>query len=152
MVGFVINCALSLSREFINLFMTSKNKFSNSPIHEFKVLHSPWTKKVDTKPSTSDLTRLLYHAWFPKPHTHISYSQHLHIAVNFEPLLWVWWHESYDKANYVQFLSIMNGYCFADQSFVLRTRSKGISNSKCELGIEVAIRSFQVNKNHESIV
>ena len=24
---------------FINLFVTSKNEFSNSPIHEFKVLH-----------------------------------------------------------------------------------------------------------------
>ena len=34
----------------------------------------------------------------------------------------------------------------------IKTRSKGISNSKRELGIEVAIRSFQVNKNHESIV
>ena len=35
---------------------------------------------------------------------------------------------------------------------ILLTRSKGISNFKRELGIEVAIRSFQVNKNHESIV
>ena len=33
-----------------------------------------------------------------------------------------------------------------------RTRSKEIVNSKRELGIEVAIGSFQVNKNHESIV
>ena len=30
---------------------------------------------------------------------------------------------------------------------ILLTRSKGISNFKRELGIEVAIRSFQVNKN-----
>ena len=34
---------------FFNLFVTSKNEFSNSPIHEFKVLHKskePF-KKVD---------------------------------------------------------------------------------------------------------
>ena len=29
-----------------------------------------------------DLTRLLYHAWFPKPHTHISYSQYFHITMS----------------------------------------------------------------------
>ena len=44
------------------------------------------------------------------------------------------------KANQTQCISLIT------------TRSKGISNSKRELGIEVAIRSFQVNKNHESIV
>ena len=33
-----------------------------------------------------------------------------------------------------------------------RTRSKEIVNSKRELGIEVAIGNFQVNKNHESII
>jgi hypothetical protein len=58
--------------------------------------------------------KIFWRLWFGKTHTHISSSQYSLIAVNFEPLLWVWWHESYDKANYVWFLSIMN------QSFVLR--------------------------------
>ena len=40
----------------------------------------------------------------------------------------------------------------SDATISLKTRSKGISNSKSKLGIEVAIRSFQVNENHESIV
>ena len=40
-----------------------------------------WNKSLLSSHSsaTRDLTRLLYHLWFPKPHTHISYSQHLHI-------------------------------------------------------------------------
>ena len=39
-----------------------------------------WYKSLLSSHSsaTRDLTRLLYHLWFPKPHTHISYSQHLH--------------------------------------------------------------------------
>ena len=39
-----------------------------------------WNKSLLSSHSsaTRDLTRLLYHLWFPKPHTHISYSQHLH--------------------------------------------------------------------------
>ena len=42
-----------------------------------------WNKSLLSSHSsaTRDLTRLLYHLWFPKPHTHISYSQHLHIDV-----------------------------------------------------------------------
>ena len=38
---------------------------------EYVVLESHESK-------TSDLTRLLYHAWFPKLHTHIYYSQYFH--------------------------------------------------------------------------
>ena len=39
-----------------------------------------WNKSLLSSHSsaTRDLTILLYHLWFPKPHTHISYSQHLH--------------------------------------------------------------------------
>ena len=41
-----------------------------------------WNKSLLSSHSsaTRDLTRLLYHLWFPKPHTHISYSQYFHIA------------------------------------------------------------------------
>ena len=37
-----------------------------------------WRRGIDLV--VRDLTRLLYHLWFPKPNTHISYSQHLHIV------------------------------------------------------------------------
>ena len=41
-----------------------------------------WNKSLlsSHSSSTRDLTRILYHLWFPKPNTHISYSQHLHIV------------------------------------------------------------------------
>ena len=40
---------------------------------EYEVLEITSDTKVSSHESkTSDLTRLLYHAWFPKPHTHIS--------------------------------------------------------------------------------
>ena len=40
---------------------------------EYGVLEITSDTKVSSHESkTSDLTRLLYHAWFPKPHTHIS--------------------------------------------------------------------------------
>ena len=35
----IILCANSTSKVIFNLFMTSKNKTTNCPIHEFKVLH-----------------------------------------------------------------------------------------------------------------
>ena len=46
---------------------------------EYGVLEIKSDAKVSIHESkTSDLTRLLYHAWFPKLHTHIYYSQYFH--------------------------------------------------------------------------
>ena len=41
------------------------------------------TKVLSSHSSSTRDLRLLYHLWFPKPHTHISYSQYLHIVVNY---------------------------------------------------------------------
>ena len=51
---------------------------------EYEVLEITRDTKVlsSHSSSTRDLT-LLYHLWFPKPHTHISYSQYLHIVCFF---------------------------------------------------------------------
>ena len=51
-----------------------------------------WNKSLLSSHSsaTRDLTRLLYHLWFPKPHTHISYSQHSHnVALESYLMTWV---------------------------------------------------------------
>ena len=38
------------------------------------------TKVLSSHSSSTRDLRLLYHLWFPKPHTHISYSQYFHNA------------------------------------------------------------------------
>ena len=40
------------------------------------------TKVLSSHSSSTRDLRLLYHLWFPKPHTHISYLQYFHIARN----------------------------------------------------------------------
>ena len=55
-----------------------------------------WNKSLLSSHSsaTRDLTRLLYHLWFPKPHTHISYSQHLHSDLGGPSCIFLTWGHS----------------------------------------------------------
>ena len=71
-----------------------------------------WNKSLLSSHSsaTRDLTRLLYHLWFPKPHTHISYSQHLHITVQEFSLtskIIFWWFKSVENEQDFEFLAGM---------------------------------------------
>ena len=86
-----------------------------------------WNKSLLSSHSsaTRDLTRLLYHLWFPKPHTHISYSQHLHITVHFETLLAVLWHDSCDLTNFLKNNNKKKNF--------LQNFAKKLSNHNCYL-------------------